>query len=243
MLPGLPNRKIQLPILQLPLLHRRAPARIPHPLLGLNDNLVHLIHQILLLWLQPPNDIRFHRARMQAHKCNLWVPPRKFGGVLHVGQLALAVPRPLGAWAEILSRLEGVELHTAWERVEEAGAGEEESTGFAAWSGGRGLEQGQEEFDEQSVRNVVDGELVLVPVGAKGGVGSHDACIEDEDVDFGGQGDDGFSCVGDRREGELVGFDEGQLCRRGQRFGLRNDFIGSGAVAAGEDDMLGRVLS
>lgn len=238
MLPKLANWKVKLPILEVRFLHRRAPARIVYPLFRLHNNLVHLIHQILLVRLQPPDDICIDGTRMQRDKGDGRVAAGKLGGVLHVGELALAVAGPLRARAEVLGRLEAVELHAAWERVEEAEGGEEEDASLAGWTVCCLLEGREEKLEEEGVGDVVDAELVFVALLGQGGLGGHDASVTDEDIELGALGEEVLGGCLDRGKGELVALDEGELYGCSRHFGLADDLLGALGAAAGEVDVL-----
>lgn len=76
-------------------------------------------------------------------------------------------------------------LDTTRERIHQPQRGEEEDTCLSS-SALCGLEGGKKASDAQSVGNMVGGGLVFVPVRAEGGIGSHGAGVDDQNIKFGG---------------------------------------------------------
>lgn len=189
MLPQAPDRKVKLPVPDPAFISRGAPTRIVDALLRLHDDVVHLVHEIFLLGLQAADDVSLHGARVQGDGRDGRVAARQLRRVLHVGELALPVAGPLGAGAKVLRRPEAFELDAAGEGVHEAEGGEEEDARVARLRC-RPLEGGEEQLDEEGVREVVHSELVLVAIFREGGVGGHDAGVADEDVERGVLGEE-----------------------------------------------------
>ncbi len=160
---------------------------------------------------------------------------------MHIGELALPVASPLGAGPEVLRRLDAVKLDATREGVQEAEGGEEENARIAGLLC-RLFEGGQEELDEQSVRDMIHSELVLITFFRQGGIGGHDAGIADENVDRGSLGNDFLCGFFDGREGQLVALDKAELRRRGDGFGIVDYALGALGVPAREIDVLWGVL-
>ena len=182
MLPRLSDGKIEFPILNRALLGSCAPARVVDTLLRLNDDLVHLIHQILLVRLQPSNNIRVDRAWMKGDERNRRIAACQLSRILDVGELALPVPSPLRARSMVLRRLQGVELDSAREGIHKAKGGEEKDPcvggGFYSL-----LNDGNKELDKESVSNVVDCKLIFVALGRESGIRGHNSGVADKDIE------------------------------------------------------------
>lgn len=162
------------------------------------------------------------------------VPTSEFAGVEQVGEFGLAVARPRGSRpAEVvLLGVEGGEDDSGGG----VGAGCDGCQGDDAW-GGRALEGGEEQFDEQGMGDVVDAEMLLVAVrGATRGDG-HDSGIEDQGGEGAGLGEHGPTGGLHGAEGVLVTGDEGDSDVGGDSVHRRDDVFGRGGRTSREEDM------
>ncbi|KAL9102736.1 MAG: hypothetical protein Q9187_009088, partial [Circinaria calcarea] len=103
-----------------------------------------------------------------------------------------------------------VEHNTAWERIHEASRGQVEDASIARFLRSY-LKGREEEFDEESMSDMIDAELVFVTVLGQSGFGGHDTGIADEDVESGRLGEEGLGSVLNGGERQLIALDEGEL--------------------------------
>ncbi len=176
MFPQLPDGKVELAVDDVALGRRRAPDRVVCAFVRLQNDLDALVDELLLFRFQPADEVCVDGSWVDGGEGDGRVATGQLGGVDDVGKLALAIARPLGAGPEILGRLETVEHNAARKRVHKAERCEEQDAGVAGRLRGL-LNRGEQELDEEGVRDMIDGELILVAVFGQGRICGHDAGV------------------------------------------------------------------
>ncbi len=152
--------------------------------------------------------------------------------------MSVARPRGSGTAEVVLGGVEGREGDSGGG----VGAGRDRRQGDYP-RGGRLLEGGKEEFDEQRVRDVVDTEVFLVAFGGEARGYGHDSGVEDHGGESACLGEQGPAGGLDGAEGGLAARDEGDADMRGDVVHVRDYALGGGGGAAGEEDVRGVVRS
>ncbi len=181
-------------------------------------------------------------ARMDRRRRDLWVTPCDLRRIQNVGEFGLAVADPVANHGEFLRGAYVGEVDAvAWVALEPEGCvGDDADVGAGLLCR---LEHGwQEQFDEESVADVVGSELDLVAVRSQGRWVRHDAGIAEQDVEAGGLRGEVLGCGGDGGERGEVTLDEVNSSAGDSNLDVLDGLVGGLLVAAGEIDVFWIVL-